>query len=61
MTYGILNFLVGKTAKSLHPITLLNPSETFIITECKISNDTLYIRGEDTCWFEQGMIRLCLD
>lgn len=43
--------MIGKTAKANHPITCLNPTETFIIVDVKVNDNTIFVRGENTCWF----------
>lgn len=43
--------LIGKIAKANHPITCLNPEKTFTVHDVKYDNDTIWIRGRNTCWF----------
>ncbi|MDO8611127.1 MAG: hypothetical protein Q7R95_11430 [bacterium] len=52
------HFLIGTQVKADHPITVLNPEETFKIKEVSIDNNILYVRGENTMWFAQGLIKL---
>lgn len=49
-------WLIGLEVRADHPITCLNPEPTFKISEVKIENDKLYVRGEQTMWFHGGMI-----
>lgn len=52
--------LVGKRAKANHPITCLNPDETFIIFEVRaeyrtdIQKTVVQVRGENTMWWGNG-------
>ena len=56
--------LIGKVAKSEHPITVLNPKPTFNIYEVRceykyVSESvgmahSISVRGENTCWFGGG-------
>lgn len=48
--------LIGKEVKARHPTTVLNPNETFKITEYRIEYNRLTVRGEDTCWFSIDLI-----
>jgi len=48
--------LIGKTAKADHPITCLNPNETFTIIEVRTEADHISVRGENTCWFGQNLV-----
>ena len=50
--------LIGREAKANHPITCLNPTETFIITEAKVENGAIVVRGTDTCWWGEGAVDL---
>jgi hypothetical protein len=56
----IEEFLIGKEARSKHPITALNPTENFIISEIRVEfrafEDGKYghcisVRGDNTCYF----------
>ena len=56
----IEDYLIGKEAKAKHPLTNLNPTETFIIKEIRVEfrafEDGQYghlvsVRGEGTCFF----------
>ena len=55
----IEDFLIGKIAKADHPITCMNPEETFKIiavrVEQTLSNQEeghkVFVRGENTMWF----------
>lgn len=49
-------FLIGLKVSSSHPITCLNPTKYFKIKEINIENNKLYVRGENTMWFEADMI-----
>lgn len=52
-----LMFLVGLEVKADHPITCLNPTETFLIRYAKIDErGKLYVRGEETMWFHASLI-----
>jgi hypothetical protein len=52
------NLLVGREAKAKHPITVLNPTETFKIVDAHIDFNKIYVCGEKTMWFELGSIEL---
>ena len=43
--------LIGLRVKADHPITVLNPDETFVIYDARIENGNIYARGELTMWF----------
>ena len=55
----IENFLIGKTARADHPITCMNPEETFKIIavrieqtlSCQEEGHKVLVRGENTMWF----------
>lgn len=51
-------FLVGKIVKVSHPITCLNPDEYFEVVELQYDQyaDKVWIRGDNTCWFNIDMI-----
>jgi len=59
------NALVGKIAKADHPITCINPEEYFEIVEAKLDTYSgevkLYVKGENTCWFNSNMATLIAD
>lgn len=37
--------------KANHPITVLNPTETFQVEYIKFEGGKFWVRGENTCWF----------
>lgn len=48
---------VGTKVKTEHPITPLNPSEYFEVTQREISQSgRIAVRGKDTMWFGVGML-----
>lgn len=49
---------VGSKVKVSHPITCLNPEEFFTVVEMRteIFPTKVWIRGENTCWFNANMI-----
>ena len=55
----IEDFLIGKIAKADHPLTGLNPHETFVIADVRVEETIsgqkqghkVFIRGKDTMWF----------
>lgn len=47
---------VGTRVKADHPITCLNPEETFEVTGIGIDNGRISVRGDNTCWFGLGLI-----
>ncbi len=50
---------VGREAQADHPITCLNPTKTFIITQVERKQDGhIAVCGENTCWFGENMIEL---
>lgn len=57
---AVRNSLIGKLASANHPLTCLNPEETFEIVDVKIENSEhhnfgkISVRGEETCWFTGG-------
>lgn len=51
------DLLCGIVVKADHPVTSLNPDETFPIHECKIDNGKLYCRGEKTMWFHVDLLK----
>jgi hypothetical protein len=53
---GLHGLLCGVVVKADHPVTCLNPDETFPIYECRIDNDKLYCRGEKTMWFHAALL-----
>lgn len=57
-TPSTLRWLIGLEVKANHPITVLNPTKTFKITQASIEDNKLYVRGEDTMWFESSLITL---
>ena len=57
--------LVGTRVRSSHPITVINPEEVFVVSELKLTYGkifddnfglTIFVRGENTCWFNVNMI-----
>lgn len=59
----IANLILGRRVKADHPITVLNPEETFIVTEVKfnqysVNGPSFYVRGEKTMWFAEGLVEL---
>lgn len=46
-----LELFKGKQVKFPHPITCFNPQEWTTITEINIQEDKMWIRGENTVWF----------
>ena len=55
---NLVQELVGRTAEANHPITVLNPNKTFIVTEAKYEHDRVFVRGEDTCWFGLNTVQI---
>ena len=53
---AILKLLTGMIVKADHPITVLNPTETFEVIDVNIERGKLFLRGKDTMWFEAGML-----
>ena len=54
----IESFLIGKTAKADHPITCMNPEDTFTIVQVRVEVSShqedghkVLVRGENTMWF----------
>jgi hypothetical protein len=56
---NLVKSIVGRRAKAQHPITVVNPDEFFTISDVKIENYKIYVRGENTIWFGEGMVELC--
>lgn len=54
-----MDIKVGSRIEVDHPITVLNPTKTFIIKEMSYNTDRerCYVRGEDTMWFSASMIK----
>ena len=50
------SLLCGALVKAKHPITPLNPTETFIVKEAKIERNKLFMRGENTMWFAHELL-----
>lgn len=48
--------LCGMRVKADHPITPLNPEETFIVFDTQIERGNLYLRGEKTMWFANQLL-----
>lgn len=48
---------IGMPVKADHPITCINPTETFTIAEVKAEEGKFYVRGEHTCWFNWNMVK----
>lgn len=48
---------IGSEVIADHPVTPLNPSESFIVEEIEFRNDNFYARGENTMWFNVTMLR----
>ena len=46
----------GTVVKSSHPITCLNPHETFEVVDVIFDGGAIYVRGDKTCWFHINMI-----
>ncbi|AVQ81695.1 hypothetical protein C4F17_12450 [Variovorax sp. PMC12] len=43
---------IGARVKANYPITVLNPTEYFTVSEMRMNSDgRIAVRGEDTCWF----------
>lgn len=49
---------VGDMVKVDHPITVLNPTEWFKVTQISITipDRRVSIRGDETCWFGLNMV-----
>ena len=54
----IANLILGRRVKAEHLITVLNPEETFIVTEVTQDLDSFYVKGENTMWFHEGLVEL---
>lgn len=56
----VIEILLSKWVKVDHPITCSNPSEYFEIKQVKCEgnpmNIKIYVRGEDTMWFNTNLI-----
>ncbi len=58
------NHLIGRLAITNHPITVLNPEETFGIVDVNLEHDPdleygrIFVRGEKTCWFGQDSFKI---
>lgn len=51
----------GALVKADHPITVLNPSETFEVLEIKVDErGEFFARGENTMWFNTRMLSAAL-
>lgn len=46
----------GAKVKSSHPRTVINPDEFFHVISVRVEGDRVYVRGENTCWFNADMI-----
>lgn len=56
---NLLKALIGKQAKANHPINICNPSEFFIISDVKMTeNEKIAVRGENTIWFIGSMVEI---
>ncbi len=53
---NLVQSVVGMRAQADHPITCLNPEPYFTIKEARIEDGRISVRGENTCWFGQGMV-----
>lgn len=52
-------WLVGQEAVANHPETGINPNrEGFTITEVKLDGGRIYVRGDNTCWFREELIKV---
>lgn len=60
----IENLILGRRVKADHPITVLNPEESFIVTEVKLEvgghfhGPSFYVKGENTMWFHESLVEL---
>lgn len=54
----VKHWLKGQTASANHPITPLNPGERFTIHDVKIEDGRIYVRGKNTMWFAQELIKV---
>jgi hypothetical protein len=59
----IADLILGRRVKADHPVTCLNPEETFIVTEVNfdahsINGPSFYVKGENTMWFAEGLVEL---
>lgn len=41
-----------------HPITVMNPDGYFSVAEVKIEDGRIYIRGENTMWFSEELVKV---
>lgn len=48
--------MLGATVKADHPITCLNPDETFVVTAIHWDRGQFFARGEQTMWFSTRML-----
>lgn len=59
---NIVKLLIGKTAKANHPITVLNPDETFVITDAHVDYTfpmpKVFCQGKNTAWFGENMVEI---
>ena len=56
---NLLKALIGKQAKANHPISICNPSEFFIISDVKMTeNEKIAVRGENTIWFIDSLVEI---
>jgi hypothetical protein len=51
-------WLKGQLASANHPITVLNPDKYFTITDVRVTEGRIYVRGENTMWFSQSLIKV---
>jgi hypothetical protein len=47
---------IGTMVKADHPITCLNPTEYFEVTEVEVTSTGARARGKNTCWFGTSML-----
>lgn len=51
---------VGTRVKANHPITVLNPEETFLVKYMKFEQgrNVCFVRGDLTCWFRADQVKI---
>lgn len=53
---NLKRFLLGMRVSTNHPVTPLNPAKEFLVVEVKNEDQHIYVRGQNTMYFELGQI-----